>query len=99
MTHTQGQWDVAGQSDGGKYIAVKCGKRTVARVPFSSVPDDAPLDAYTDAADARLIAAAPELLSCLRAWVESVARYELVSSMVPVYDAAVQAISKAEGRG
>lgn len=49
------------------------------------------------AANARLMAAAPDLLKCLRAWVESTHFSEQTGSMAPVYEAARAAIAKAEG--
>jgi hypothetical protein len=45
-------------------------------------------------ADARLIAAAPDLHAALRAWVESTSRAEQTGSMRPVYDAAKAALFK-----
>lgn len=46
------------------------------------------------AANARLMAAAPELYVALRAWVESTSRDEQTGSMRPVYDAAKAALFK-----
>lgn len=50
-----------------------------------------------EAANARLISAAPELLQALVAWVESTSRANETGSMRPVYDLAVAAIAKARG--
>jgi hypothetical protein len=70
--HTPGPWKVTGQSDGGRYITVAheyhagfdslLRRRTVARIPFSRENDAHP----TDNSDARLIAAAPDLLAALK---------------------------------
>lgn len=69
---TPGPWEVTGQSEAGRYISVtaphpkKNGRKTICRVPFSADPGP-----YTDDGDARLIAAAPDLLEALkkaRAW-------------------------------
>lgn len=58
-------WKVTGQSWGGRYIKVTdANGRTVARVPFSSDADGIDGTA-TDASDAALIAAAPDLLAVL----------------------------------
>lgn len=46
------------------------------------------------AANARLMAAAPELYVALRAWVESTSRDKQTGSMRPVYDAAKAALFK-----
>lgn len=59
--HTPGPWTITGQST--TYITVKsAGGRTVARVPFSREDDASP----TDASDAALIAAIPELLAVVQ---------------------------------
>jgi len=61
---TPGPWAVTGQSDAGRYIVVKAANgRTVARVPFSR--ENLPLSEITDASDAALIAAAPDLYAAL----------------------------------
>ena len=92
MTHTPGPWTVTGQSEGGRYITVKAAnRRTVARVPFSVVTDETPLEEITDAADANLIAAAPDMLAEL----EAVAiRLENIGLD---FDSVVRVIAKAKG--
>lgn len=68
---TGGDWTVTGQSEGGRYITVKSSNgRTVARVPFNTERECAggPL---TDAGDAALIAAAPNLLKELCLLIEA----------------------------
>lgn len=64
--HTKGPWEVTGQSEAGRYISVKGAdnKRTVARVPWVSESDANDGD-QRDLRDARLIAAAPEMLAAL----------------------------------
>ena len=60
--HTLGPWAVTGESRAGRYITVKAASgRTVARVMFSSEAEGEAGTA-TDAHDAALIAAAPEML-------------------------------------
>lgn len=67
--HTPGPWQVTGQAESARYIVVRAvmsnGKpgRIVARVPFNKEGDVV----YTDASDANLIAAAPDLLAALLA--------------------------------
>lgn len=51
-------------------------------------------DDQEKAANARLMAAAPELYVALRAWVESTDLPEQVGSMRPVYEAAKAALKK-----
>lgn len=60
----QGPWSITGQSDAGGYITIKAASgRTVARVPFSR--EGAHLSEITDASDAALIAAAPDMFAAL----------------------------------
>lgn len=63
--HSGDHWKVTGQSEGGRYITVKADTgRTVARVPWNTEKEvGAGID--TDNDDARLIAAAPDLLKSL----------------------------------
>jgi hypothetical protein len=67
--HTPGPWDVTGQADAARYIVVRAIRangqpgRIIARVPFNKEGDGV----YTDASDARLIAAAPDLLAACKA--------------------------------
>lgn len=60
--HTPGPWVIGGQSEGGKYININGGGRIIARVMFSKPTDPFP----ADDANARLIAAAPDLLEALK---------------------------------
>ena len=100
--HTAGPWSVTSQSEAGRYISVtaphpeKNGRKTICRVPFSSDPGP-----YSDDADARLIAAAPELLAALKDLVSEADQMAKTSSLLsrgPVHDRARAAIAKAEGR-
>lgn len=88
--HTAGPWTIeAGYilaSDGTDIADVKGGDG------FQFIDDD---DNAECLANARLIAAAPDLLAALEAWVESTCREEQTGSMRPVYDAAIAAIAKA----
>jgi hypothetical protein len=65
--HTEGPWAVTGQSEAGRYIKVAAHGRTVARVLFSSEQAGERGEA-TDASDALLIAAAPDMLAALCAY-------------------------------
>jgi len=66
MRHTQGKWEVTGQSENSRYITVKSDNgRTVARVPWNS-EKEVEQGICTDNDDAILISAAPELLSACK---------------------------------
>ena len=66
MRHTQGKWEVTGQSENSRYITVKSDNgRTVARVPWNS-EKEVEQGICTDNSDAILIAAAPVLLEELK---------------------------------
>ena len=74
MEHTQGKWEVTGQSENSRYITVKSDNgRTVARVPWNS-EKEVEQDICTDNNDAILIANAPEMLEMLKElcykWIE-----------------------------
>ena len=72
MKHTQGKWEVTGQSENSRYITVKADSgRTVARVPWNSEKENGQ-GIYTDFNDAKLIAKAPVMLKTLREICDSV---------------------------
>lgn len=93
---TPGPWAVTGQSDAGRYITVKAANgRTVARIPFSR--ENAPLSEITDASDADLIAAAPDLfeaISKLLAYAPNDSEDEVMNARLM---ACVAALRKARG--
>lgn len=98
--HTPGPWQVTGQAESARYIVVRAvmsnGKpgRIVARVPFNKEGDVV----YTDASDANLIAAAPDLLAALRDLVSAEGLPEGYANRAMLIDAARAALAKAEGR-
>ena len=97
MNHTPGPWKQHGctvyQNDNWK-DGTNLGGRLVARCYAHTVPDTDPEDTIAeDAANARLIAAAPELLAALREIMAHEARY--VGSLS--YSTAKAAIAKAQG--
>ena len=64
--HTGTKWEIEGESESGKYIIVKANTgRTVARIPWSP-QKEAECGLATDHYDAKLIAAAPELIEALQ---------------------------------
>ena len=66
MKHTEGKWEMTGQSENSRYITVKSDNgRTVARVPWNS-EKEVEQDICTDYNDALLIASAPEMLKTLK---------------------------------
>ena len=94
---TPGPWDNPSQSEAGRYITIKAANgRTVARVIWSRASDPHP----TDAGDARLIAAAPDLYAALEAALadleESDRHYKTFSPSVKRVRAA---LAKARGEG
>lgn len=101
-THSPGPWRIHGQSESGRYITVKAANgRTVARVPFT--PENTPLEQCTDASDALLIAAAPELLAalllCEKRLAQNVSHPEFDPGTThPWLDAARAAIAKARAQ-
>ena len=107
--HTPGPWTLCPSSHSGLAIsnaedgAFKVPRATLALCGKSRTTAEewhyiAAMNDHEQAeADARLIAAAPELLAALRAWVESTAFDEQTGSMRAVYEAARAAIDKATG--
>lgn len=97
--HTPGQWTVTGQSEAGRYISVtaphpqKNGRKTICRVPFSADPGP-----YTDDADARLIAAAPDMYEALSVARDYLERCSIQDQAAPMARIISAAIAKAEGR-
>ena len=102
MEHTKGPWIITGESEGGRYITVKGATgRTVARVPWSSPKEGEDMVA-TDDGDAKLIAAAPELLRAANALLDNARDmgecFDDDGNMHGDYLALDQAIDKAEGK-
>lgn len=115
--HTPGPWELAPYSDGDEVINVVAGYKDLgggqsqahwiaeceAGVDFG---DDAEAILATNEANARLIAAAPDLLAALKeALSELATEYPIASrlagnwpEMVPVFERINAAIAKAEGR-
>ena len=97
MEHTQGKWEVTGQSENSRYITVKSDNgRTVARVPWNSEKE---VEQYicTDNNDAILIANAPEMLEMLKKILNNMSKHY---GDVPAIDAikTYDLIAKAEGK-
>ena len=93
IPHTPGPWHHEADGHTG---AVKTETKQLIASVFGGDPE-----CHEDArqiANARLIAAAPDLLKALRAWVQSTSWDEQTGSMRPVYDLAKAAIARAEGR-
>lgn len=91
MSHTPGPWRVLDLRPSDECISISCNSGIVCRV--SNLVSKNPLT-DEDAANARLIAAAPELLRELKNLVEAV---EFVDPGVYCLDEMKAAISKAEG--
>ena len=95
MEHTQGKWEVTGQSENSRYITVKSDNgRTVARVPWNS-EKEVEQDICTDNNDAILIANAPEMLQALKDSLMVLHEYQIEESRQnELWDI----IAKAEGK-
>lgn len=103
--HSPAPFRIAGQSEAGRYITVKAANgRTVARVPFSPQAEGEK-GLAADHFDAHLFAAAPDMLTALRAvsrWLtpDRFNRNGLVfDTQIPAgaLEAVLSALAKAEG--
>lgn len=94
MRHTQGKWEVTGQSENSRYITVKSDYgRTVARVPWNS-DKEVEQGICTDNNDAILIANAPEMLKMLKYTL----KYFVNNTDLEGLEMYEHLIAKAEGR-
>ena len=94
MSHTPGEWEVHPHTAKDSFIVMardEAGRFDVAYAPFINETPDPKATAY---ANARLVAAAPELLAALKALMPYVRGSDSFSWEV---DAAIAAINKAEG--
>jgi len=108
MSHTPGPWVVDGESgNDGEAEVIVAGDRTIAWTADTySEDDDAEVITVEDRANARLIAAAPELLAMLRRGSDAVSALEADCDMAGLdcyparhwWQDADRLIAKAEGR-